>query len=149
MAFEPFNGQRYTKVTERRTKVDWAHFMQELVDIHYPHAEKIRLVLDNLNTHNKSSLYEAFDPPEAKRIADTLDIHSTPKHGSWFNMAEIELSHLSRQCLAGRLAAKDTLINKVRAWNTQRNARNAKAHWQFTTADARVKLRRLYSTLSM
>ena len=94
MAFEPLAGQRYTKVTEQRTKVDWAHFIQELVDQHYPHVEKICLVMDNLNTHTKASLYEAFDPPEAKRIADKLDIHYTPKHGSWLNMAEIELSHL-------------------------------------------------------
>ncbi len=148
MAFEPLAGQRYTQVTDQRTKVDWAHFMQALVDQHYPHAEKICLVLDNLNTHNKSSLYEAFDPPEAKRIADKLEIHYTPKHGSWLNMAEIELSHLSRQCLAGRIEDKETLIKEVHAWNTKRNASNAKAHWQFTTEDARVKLSRLYPILS-
>jgi DDE superfamily endonuclease len=105
-------------------------------------------VLDNLNTHHTSSLYEAFEPIEAKRIADKLDIHYTPKHGSWLNMAEIELSHLSRQCLPGRLAAKATLIKKVQAWNTQRNEKHAKAHWQFTTDDARVKLRRLYPIVS-
>src|SRR5713101_4459048 len=99
IAFEPLTGQRYTKVTAQRTKVDWAHFIQELVDQHYPHVEKICLVMDNLNTHTKASLYEAFDPTEAKRIADKLDIHYTPKHGSWLNMAEIELSHRSRQCL--------------------------------------------------
>jgi hypothetical protein len=144
IAFEPLVGQRYTTVMEQRTKVDWAHFIQELVDQHYPHVEKICLVMDNLNTHTKASLYEAFDPPEAKRIAEKLDIHYTPKHGSWFNMAEIELSHLSRQCLGGRIAAKATLINKVQAWNTQRNEKHTKAHWQFTTDDARVKLRRLY-----
>jgi len=111
MAFEPLTGQRHTKVTAQRTKVDWAHFIKELVDQHYPHVEKIRLVMDNLNTHTKASLYEAFDPPEAKRIADTLEVHYTPKHGSWLNMAEIELSHLSRQCLRGRIATKATLIN--------------------------------------
>ena len=149
MAFEPLNGQRSTKVTDQRTKVDWAYFIRELVDQHYPHAEKICLVLDNLNTHNKSSLYEAFDPIEAKRLADKLDIHYTPKHGSWLNMAEIELSHLSRQCLASRIEDKETLIKEVHAWNTTRNARNAKAHWQFTTEDARVKLRRLYPIFSM
>jgi transposase len=148
MAFEPLAGQRYTTVTEQRTKVDWAHFIQELVDQHYPHVEKIRLVMDNLNTHTKAALYEAFDPPEAKRIADKLEIHYTPKHGSWLNMAEIELSHLSRQCLGERIAAKDTLINKVHTWNTKRNANKAKAHWQFTTEDARVKLRRLYPIIS-
>ena len=104
--------------------------------------------MDNLNTHTKASLYEAFHPPEAKRIADTLAIYYTPKHGSWLNMAEIELSHLSRQCLGGRIAAKATRIKKVQAWNTQRNAKQAKAHWQFTTDDARVKLRRLYPIVS-
>jgi hypothetical protein len=148
MAFEPLMGQRYTKVTDQRTKVDWAHFIQEFVDQHYPHAEKIRLVVDNLNTHTKASLYEAFAPSEAKRIADKLEIHYTPKHGSWLNMAEIELSHLSRQCLGDRIADKTTLINKVHAWNKKRNASNAKAHWQFTTEDARVKLSRLYPIVS-
>src|SRR5712691_3270150 len=148
MAFEPLAGQRDTQVTDQRTTVDWAHFMQALVDQHYPHAEKICLVLDNLNTHNKPSLYEAFDPPEAKRIADKLEIHYTPKHGSWLNMAEIELSHLSRQCLGGRIATQATLSKKVRAWNTERNEKHTKAHWQFTTDDARVKLRRLYPIVS-
>jgi len=149
MAFEPLAGQRITKVTDQRTKIDWAHFIQELVDQHYPHAEKIRLVIDNLNTHTKTSLYEAFAPAEAKRIADKLEIHYTPKHGSWLNMAELELSHLRRQCLGGRIAAKATLIKKVQAWNLQRNERHAKAHWQFTTDDARVKLRRLYPIISV
>ena len=125
IAFEPFSGQRSTNVTEQRTQVDWAYVIQELVDQHYPHGEKIRLVMDNLNTHTKASLYEAFDPPEAKRIADKLEIHDTPKHGSWLNMAEIELSHLRRQCLGGRIAAKATLIKKVQAWNTQRNEQHA------------------------
>jgi transposase len=148
MAFEPLAGQRHTKVTEQRTKVDWAHFIKELVDHHYPHVEKICLVMDNLNTHTKASLYEAFDPPEAKRIVDKLEIHYTPKHGSWLNMAEIELSHLRRQCLKGRIAAKATLIQKVQAWNRARNERHTKAHWQFTTEDARVKLRRLYPIIS-
>src|ERR1700675_3166566 len=129
MAFEPLAGQRYTKVTTQRTKVDWAHFIQELVDQHYPHAEKIRLVMDNLNTHNKASLYEAFAPQEAKRIADKLEIHYTPKHGSWLNMAEIELSHLSRRCLADRIENKATLIKEVYAWNKERNDNHAKAHW--------------------
>lgn len=148
IAFEPLSGQRMTKVTEQRTKIDWAHFIQELIDQHYPHVEKIRLVMDNLNTHTKAALYEAFEPSEAKRIADKLDIHYTPKHGSWLNMAEIELSHLRRQCLGGRIAAKTTLINKVQAWNTKRDEKHAKAHWQFTTDDARVKLRRLYPIIS-
>jgi DDE superfamily endonuclease len=148
MAVEPWAGQRYTQVTEQRTKVDWAYFIKELVDQHSPHVEKLCLVMDKLNTHTKASLYEAFDPPEAKRIADKIEIHSTPQHGSWFNMAEIELSHLRRQCLRGRIAAKATLIKKVQAWNTQRNEKHAKAHWQFTTDDARVKLRRLYPIVS-
>jgi len=106
-------------------------------------------VIDNLNTHTKTSLYEAFAPAEAKRIADKLEIHYTPKHGSWLNMAELELSHLRRQCLGGRIAAKAPLIKKVQAWNLQRNERHAKAHWQFTTEDARVKLRRLYPIISV
>jgi len=104
--------------------------------------------MDNLHTHTNAALYEAFEPSEAKRIADKFDIHSTPKHGSWFNRADIELSHLSRQCLGGRIAAKATLLNKVQAWNTKRNETHAKAHWQFTTNDARVKLRRLYPIIS-
>ena len=136
-------------MTDQRTKRDWAHFIKELVDTMYPHAITIRLVLDNLNTHNTSSLYEAFEPAEAKRIADKLAIHYTPKHGSWLNMAEIELSHLSRQCLADRIEDTETLSTEVHAWNTKRNARNAKAHWQFTTEDARVKLRRLYPIIPM
>jgi DDE superfamily endonuclease len=148
IAFEPLMGQRYTKVTAQRTQVAWAYFIRELVDQHYPHVEKIRLVMDNLTTHTKASLSEAFDPPEAKRIADKLEIHYTPKHGSWLNMAEIELSHLSRQCLGGRIATQATLSTKVRAWNTKRNEKHAKAHWQFTTDDARVKLRRLYPIVS-
>jgi len=148
MAFEPLPGQRQTKVTEQRTKVDWAHFIKELVDQHSPHVEKIRLVMDNLNTHTKASLYEAFEPPEATRIADRFEVHSTPQHGSWLTMAESELSPLSRQCLGGRIAAKATLINKVQAWNTQRNEKHAKAPWQFTTDDARVKLSRLYPIVS-
>ena len=148
IAFEPLMGQRHTKITTQRTQVDWAHFIRELVDQHYPHVDKIRLVMDNLNTHTKASLYEAFDPAEAKRIADKLDIHYTPKHGSWLNMAEIELSHLSRQCLGSRIATQATLRNKVQMWNIQRNEKHAKAHWQFTTDDARVKLRRLYPIVS-
>jgi hypothetical protein len=114
MAFEPLTGQRYTKGTEQRTKVAWAYFIQDLVEQHDPHVEKLCLVMDNLNTHTKASLYEAFDPPEAKRIADKLAIHYTPKHGSWFNMAAIELSPLRRQCLRGRIAAKATLITQNR-----------------------------------
>jgi len=148
ITFEPLAGQRFTKVTDQRTKIDWAHYIKELVDERYPHAESLCVVMDNLNTHNKSSLYEAFEPMEAKRIADKLDIHYTPKHGSWLNMAEIELSHLSRQCLAQRIAEKDTAITQVQAWTQRRNAKQAKANWQFTTADARVKLHKLYPIIS-
>lgn len=148
MAFEPLAGQRVTQVTEQRTKIDWAHYMKALVDERYPEAESLCLIMDNLNTHTKSSLYEAFEPLEAKRIADKLDIHYTPKHGSWLNMAEIELSHLSRQCLAQRIADKDTVLTQVHAWTQSRNAKHAKANWQFTTTDARVKLRKLYPTVS-
>jgi hypothetical protein len=148
MTFEPLAGQRFTQVTDQRTKLDWAHYMKELVDECYPDAESLGVILDNLNTHNKSSLYEAFEPMEAKRIADKLDIHYTPKHGSWLNMAEIELSHLSRQCLAQRIAEKGAVITEVQAWTHRRNAKPAKANWQFTTADARVKLRKLYPSIS-
>jgi DDE superfamily endonuclease len=149
LAFEPLSGQRYTTVTDHRTKVDFAHYMHALVDEGYPDAEKICLVMDNLNTHHKAALYEAFVPQEAKRIADKLESHDTPTHGSWLNMAEIELSHLRRQCLADRIEDKTRLIHEVQAWNKKRHDRQAKAHWQFTTADARVKLIRLYPTLSM
>jgi hypothetical protein len=148
IAFEPCMGQRYTKVTAQRTQVDWAYFLRALVDQHDPHVEKICLVMDNRNTPTQASLYEAFDPPEAKRIADTFEIHSPPKHGSWFNMAEMERSHLRRQGLGGRLATQATLSKKVRAWHTKRNEKHAKAHWQFTTDDARVKLSRLYPIVS-
>ena len=129
---------------DRRTKIDWAHFMKELVDEHYQDAERIILVMDNLNTHNKSSLYEAFSPKEAKRIADKLEIHFTPKHGSWLNMAEIELSHLSRQCLDRRIEGKELLAREITAWNDARNKKKIKTDWRFTTQDARIKLKKLY-----
>ena len=148
MAFEPFAGHRYTKVTDQRTQVDGAHFSKELVEHYSPHVENIRLVMDNLHPHPTATLYEAFDPPEAKRIAEKLAVHYTPKHGSWLNMAEIELSHLSRQCLRGHIVAKAPLIKKVQAWNGERNERHTQAHWQFTTDDARVKLSRLYPMVS-
>lgn len=144
MAFEPLAGVRFTKVTERRTSVDWAKFAKELVDEHYPEAEKIILVMDNLNTHKKASLYEAFEAEEAKRIANKLEIHYTPKHGSWLNMAEIELSHLSRQCLDRRIDNRDLLTEEVTAWTNERNEKKAVANWRFTTYDARIKLRKLY-----
>lgn len=144
IAYEPLSGQRIVKTTERRTKIDWAHFIKELVDEHYQDAEKIILVMDNLNTHNKSSLYEAFNPREAKRIADKLEIHFTPKHGSWLNMAEIELSHLSRQCLDRRIENRETLAKEVKAWSDKRNKMKIQTDWRFTTDDARIKLKKLY-----
>jgi hypothetical protein len=148
MTFEPLAGHRFPQVTDHRTKIDWAHYIKELVDEHYPQIASLCIIMDNLNTHTKASLYEAFEPREAKRIADKLDIHYTPKHGSWLNMAEIELSHLSRQCLAQRLGDKDTVITQVEAWTRHRNTKQAKAVWQFTTADARVKLCKLYPNIS-
>jgi hypothetical protein len=144
LAFAPLNGWRTVKVTERRTKNDWAHFMKDLVDVHFPQAETITLVLDNLNTHAWSSLYETFPAPEAHRIARKLDLHYTPKHGSWLNMAEIEFSLISRQCLKRRIADRDTLQREVAAWVSNRNASHASVNWRFTTQDARIKLKRLY-----
>jgi hypothetical protein len=144
MAFEPLQGLRYTQITERRTQVDWAEFIKNLVDNQYSEAEKIIFVMDNLNTHHKSSLYEAFEPSEAKRIADRFEIHYTPKHGSWLNIAEIELSHLNRQCLDRRIGEKDKMISEVESWTQARNNKRTIANWQFTTADARTKLHRLY-----
>lgn len=147
MAFEPLQGLRFTSVGEQRTKKDWAEFIKGLVDNQYPNADKIVLVMDNLNTHHKSSLYEAFEPSEAKRIADKLEIHYTPKHGSWLNMAEIELSHLNRQCLDRRMGERDMMAAEVEAWNKTRNEKKVIANWQFTTANARIKLRKLYPTI--
>ncbi len=147
MLFEPLVGRRELKVTERRTKVDWAFLIKELVDVHYPQAETIVLVLDNPNTHNKSSLYEAFEPQEAKRIADKLEIHHTPKHGSWLNVAESELSHLSRQCLDRRIPDIETLKRESTKWNKDRNNKAQPVDWQFTTEDARIKLKSLYPTI--
>jgi hypothetical protein len=147
MMFEPLAGKRHVKVTERRTALDYAHVIRELVDVHYATAEKIVLVQDNLNTHKPASLYEAFAPEEARRILDKLEIHYTPKHGSWLDMAEIELGILSRQCLDRRLGDRDILTSEVAAWETDRNRLQCKVHWQFTTADARTKLWRLYPVI--
>ena len=144
MMFEPLIGKRHVKVTERRTKIDWAYCVREIVDQIYPDAERIVLVMDNLNTHNKSSLYEAFEPAEAKRIADKLEIHYTPKHGSWLDMAEIELGILARQCLSRRIDNMEQLKDEVAAWQVIRNAGEAKVNWRFTTEDARIKLKKLY-----
>jgi hypothetical protein len=147
MCFAPLSDWRHVKVTERRTKVDWAACVRELVDVHFPAAERIRLVEDNLNTHTPAALYEAFPPAEARRILDRLEFHYTPKHGSWLNMAEIELSVLGRQCLDRRIADKAILEQEVAAWEQTRNARKATVNWRFTTADARIKLKRLYPSI--
>lgn len=147
MIFAPLAGRRRVKVTKRRTAHDFAQVIQELVDEDYPAAEKIVLVLDNLNTHTVGSLYEAFPPAEARRLAEKLDLHYTPKHGSWLNMAEIELSVLGRQCLCGRLPDQETLAGEVGAWKADRNRRGAVMDWGFTTTDVRIKLNRLYRAL--
>ena len=144
MFFAPLESWRHVKVTDHRTKVDWATAVKQLVDDHFPRASKITLVMDNLNTHNPSSLYEAFPPKEAKRIADRLDIHYTPKHGSWLNMAEIELSVLARQCLAGRIPDQATLRRETAAWEQDRNGKGKTVDWRFTTDAARIKLTKLY-----
>jgi hypothetical protein len=141
---EPLRGWRQVRVSEQRTRVDWAHCIKTLVDVHYPQVEQIVLVMDQLNTHSPASLYEAFPPAEAKRLADKLEIHYTPKHGSWLNMAEIELSALQRQCLERRLGDRVTMEREVAAWVAARNAGAASIDWRFTTDDARIKLKRLY-----
>lgn len=140
----PLLGWREVQVSTQRTRIDWAHCVRNLVDVHFPGAERIVLVMDQLNTHTPASLYVAFPPAEAKRIADKLEIHHTPKHGSWLNMAEIELSVLQRQCLGQRFADRATMEQAVAAWVAARNASAAAIDWQFTTDDARIKLRRLY-----
>jgi hypothetical protein len=147
LMFEPLAGQRHVKVTERRTAVDYAHAVRDLVDVHYPHARTIVLVQDNLNTHKPASLYEAFPPEEARRIIEKLEIHYTPKHGSWLDMAETELSILSRQCLDRRIPDHVTLTTEVGTWEFNRNAAECTVDWQFTTADARIKLKRLYPVI--
>lgn len=141
---EPLTGRRNADVTTRRTSVDFAEQIKQLVDIHYPNAEQIVLVCDNLNTHGRPALYERYDAPEAHRIASKIDWHYTPEHGSWLNIAEIELSILSRQCLNRRIADQDTLEREVAAYNRQRNHAPSTIDWQFTTSDARIKLKRLY-----
>jgi hypothetical protein len=141
---EPLRGWRHVVVSGQRTRLDFARCVKELVDVHYPHAERIVLVMDQLNTHSPASLYAAFPPAEAKRLTDKLEIHHTPKHGSWLNMAEIELGVLERQCLRRRIEDRAALERAVAAWTTRRNAATATIDWQFTTADARTKLTRLY-----
>jgi DDE superfamily endonuclease len=144
MAVEPLAGQRTTQVTERRTRVDWAGFVQMLLLTVYPLAEKVVLVMDNLNTHGVASLYEAFAPDVALALAARLEIHYTPKHGSWLNMAETELSILARQCLDRRIDDRDRMAREVAVWEAARNTAKARINWQFKTADARIKLKRLY-----
>lgn len=143
----PLQNWRFVKVTERRTKADWAACMRDLVDIHFPQAEKIVIVQDQLNTHSPACLYEVFPPQEAKRILDRLDFHSTPKHGSWLNIAEIELSVLNRQCLNRCIPSQAVLIQETSAWVSERNTQQATVNWQFTTKDARIKLKRLYPSI--
>lgn len=147
MFFEPFKGKRYVRVTKRRTKVDWATQIKDLLDNQYPKAKKVVLVMDNLNTHKGASLYETFPPEEARRLFERLEIHHTPKHGSWLNIAEIELRILSGQCLNRRIPDITTLEQEITAWQNQRNCLNAKVDWQFSNDDARIKLKRLYPTL--
>jgi hypothetical protein len=147
MIFEPLAGRRDVEVTDRRTKKDYAECLRKLSDELYPDAEVIVLVQDNLNTHSPASLYEAFPPGEAQRLAERFEFHYTPKHGSWLDMAEIELGILGRQCLSRRIEDIDTLRRETKAWENGRNQAEAKVNWQFTTADARIKLRRLYPSI--
>ena len=149
MFFAPLEAWRHVKITDQRTMIDFANCMRDLVDIHFPDAEKIVLVMDNLNTHKFASLYEAFEPAEARRIIEKLEIHCTPKHGSWLNMAEIELSVLHRQCLKARIPDQATLISKTTAWYERRNRKDSTVNWRFTTDDARIKLHRLYPTINV
>jgi hypothetical protein len=149
MFFEPLMGKRHVKVTERRTRKDWALAMRELSDVQYPDAEIIDIIMDNLNTHSPASFYEAFDPEEARRLTKRFEFHHTPKHGSWLNIAEIELSVLSRQCLDRRMPNQAFLESEVKAWEDERNDQIVKVQWRFTTADARIKLKHLYPLIEV
>jgi hypothetical protein len=144
MMFEPLAARRYTAVTDTRTKIDFANCLRDLSDKYYPHAERIVMVMDNLNTHSLASLYEAFAPDEARRLAERFEIHYTPKHGSWLDMAEIEIGVMSKQCLKHRIATKEEMVYQVKAWTCTRNSANLSVDWRFTTDDARIKLKRLY-----
>ena len=144
MLFAPLEGWRHVQVTDRRTQTDFAQVIRQLVNEHFPHADKIVLVMDKLNTHKPASLYEAFPPAEARRLIEKLEIHDTPRCGSWLDMVETELSILTRQCLDRRLPDAATLIREVAAWERNRNTAQAKIHWQFTTTQARITLKRLY-----
>jgi hypothetical protein len=146
MFFQPLAGWRHVKITERRTKLDYAHCLRDLVDVHFPDAEVIRVVQDNLNTHTPAALYETFEPAEARRILRKLEFHYTPVHGSWLNMVEIEFSVLVRQCLDRRIPDELTMQREIAAWEAERNARKATVDWQFTSNNARVKLTRLYAS---
>ena len=147
MMFAPLEGWRHVEVTDRHTALDYAQVLKYLSDTRFPSAKQIRLVQDNLNTHKPASLYEAFPAPEARRLVERFEWHYTPKHGSWLDMAESELAVLSSQCLDRRIADKPTLAEEVAAWEDDRNKHHAKADWQFTTADARIKPKRLYPAL--
>lgn len=147
MMFAPLEGWRHVKVTDRHTALDYAQLLKELSDAHFPGAQKIVLVQDNLNTHKPASLYQAFPPAEARRLVERFEWHYTPKHGSWLDMAESELGVLSSQCLDRRIPDQPVLKEEVEAWQADRNSKNATADWQFTTANARVKLKRLYPAL--
>lgn len=147
IANEPLAGKRKVKVTESRTKKDWAEFIREIADEQYPNAKKITLVMDNLNTHKPGSLYEAFPPTEAKRILDRFEFVYTPKHGSWLNMAEIELNVLNGQCLNRRIDNMEEIKKETKAWQDHRNSKKCTINWQFKTKDARVKLKRLYPSI--
>jgi hypothetical protein len=149
LCFEPLTGKRYIKVTDQRTRQDWAEVMRELADVRYPDAQTIVVVLANLNTHSPASFYQAFEPEEARRLAQRFEFHFTPVHGSWLNVAEIELSVLARQCLNRRIPDKATLIREVQAWQNERNAQVVKVDWRFTTADARIKLKHLYPKIDV
>ncbi len=148
MLFAPLEGWRRVEVTDRRTKVDWARVVKQLVDEDYPHKDRIVLVMDNLNTHHPSSLYEAFEPAEARRIAERLEIHYTPKHGSWLDIAEIEIGVMARQCLDRRIPSREILQQETGAWQNQRNRQGFRVDWRFTTADARIKLKSLYPPIN-
>lgn len=147
MIFEPLAGWRHVEITDSRTAVDWAHQVKSLVDGRYKSASKILLVEDNLITHTPASLYKAFEPEEARRIIGKLELHYTPKHGSWLDMAEIELSILSRQCLSQRLPDQDAIRRESSAWEEERNNSQSVMDWRFTTKDARIKLKKLYPTI--
>jgi hypothetical protein len=149
MFTEPLSGWRKVKVRKQRTAVDWAQEMKELLDVDYPYAEKVALVCDNLNTHKLASFYEAFPPQEARRLVNRLEIHYTPKHGSWLNIAEIELSALTTQCLDRRIPDLQTLGQEIKAWEQKRNAGQKSVDWRFTTDDARIKLKRLYPQIKL